>query len=198
MIPSVKTCFQLMDRYDMLENIKQHSIVVARIARFIGCGLLEAGEVISLDKVIAAGLLHDIAKTPCLHTKKDHAEEGRKICIQNGFEEIASIVAEHVVLKTRSPGARFSEKEVVYYADKRVNHHAVVSLDERLSYILERYGGAGKVVRQRIADNFNVCKTVEKALFQKLPFAPAELSWRVKQEVPCRGGHDDFSEDLDY
>jgi uncharacterized protein len=197
MVPSINACFQLMDRYEMLDNIREHSIVVARIARLIGCELLEAGETISLEKVTAAALLHDIAKTACLVTKKDHAEEGRKICLQNDLEEIAPIVAEHVVLKNQRTDGRFSEKEVVYYADKRVNHHSIVSLQERLASILERYGGNGKGLEQRITDNFNQCKALERALFQKLSFAAEALALRLEQNSPqlvnYLGGHDDLA-----
>lgn len=197
MVPSVKTCFQLMEQYEMLDNIREHSIVVARIARCIGCELLAAGEALSIEKLTAAALLHDIAKTSCLVTKKDHAEEGRKICLENGFEEIASIVAEHVVLRNAPAAACFSEKEIVYYADKRVNHHSIVSLEERRDSVLERYGGNGKGLRQRITDNFNQCKALERALFQKLSFAPEALALRLEQNPPqlekCLGGHDDLA-----
>jgi len=197
MVPSIKSCFQLMDRYEMLDNIREHSIVVAKIARLIGCELMAAGEPISLDTVIAAALLHDIAKTSCLVTKKDHAEEGRRICLQNGLEEIAPIVAEHVVLQNRIADVRFSEKEVVYYADKRVNHHSIVSLEQRLAYILERYGGNGRGLEQRITDNFNQCKALERALFRKLSFAPEALALRLEENPPqlaqCIGGHDDLA-----
>jgi uncharacterized protein len=197
MVPSIKECFVFMDRYGMLDNIREHSIVVGRIARLIGGELLAAGEIISLKKVTAAALLHDIAKTACLVTKKDHAEEGRKICLRNGFEEIAPIVAEHVALKSYPIDGRFSEKEVVYYADKRVNHHSIVSLEERLASVLERYGGNGKGLKQRITDNFNQCKALERALFQKLSFAPEALAFRLKQNPPQLGkwigGHDDLA-----
>lgn len=197
MVPSVKTCFQLMDRYGMLNNIREHSIIVARIARLLGCELLAAGESISLEKVTAAALLHDIAKTACLVSKKDHAQEGKRICLENGFEEIASIVAEHVVLKSETTEGHFSEKEVVYYADKRVNHHSVVSLEERLAYILDRYGGKVKGLEERITLNFKRCKALERALFQTLSFNPEELAHRLEQNGPqltqCLGGHDDLA-----
>ncbi len=174
MVPSIKTCFRFMDEYEMLDNIREHSIVVARIADLLARELVEAGESLDLKKVIAAALLHDIAKTSCLKNGKNHAEEGRKICLQNNLEEIAPIVAEHVVLRTYLIHGLFSEKEIVYYADKRVNHHSVVSLEERLRYILERYGGNGR--REAIERNFTLCKTIEAALFRLLPFSPEELS----------------------
>jgi uncharacterized protein len=183
MVPSIKTCFRLMDEYEMLDNIREHSIVVARIADLLARGLLEAGERIDLKKVIAAALMHDIAKTSCLKNGKDHAEEGRKICLQNNLEEIAPIVAEHVVLKTYLTDGRFSEKEIVYYADKRVNHHSVVSLEERLRYILERYGGEGNGRGEAIARNFALCRKIEVALFRLLPFFPEALSLKLGSAV---------------
>lgn len=197
MIPSIKMCFQLMEHHQMLQNIREHSIVVARIARLIGSELLASGETLSLKKMTAAALLHDIAKTPCLVSKKDHAEEGKKICIQNGFGEIAPIVAEHVVLKNGSPDGSFSEKEIVYYADKRVNHQTVVSLEERLAYILERYGKNRKGLETRITENFHQCKALERALFQNLSFPPESVALRLEQQKQHRlrylGGDDDLA-----
>lgn len=197
MIPSAKMCFQLMKHHQMLKNIREHSIVVARIARLIGSELLASGETLSLKKMTAGALLHDIAKTACLVSKKDHAEEGKKICIQNGFAEIAPIVAEHVVLKNGSPDGGFSEKEIVYYADKRVNHQTVVSLEERLAYILERYGRNKKGLEARITENFHQCKALERALFQNLSFTPESVALRLEQQKQHRlrylGGDDDLA-----
>ncbi|MFZ0447642.1 MAG: HD domain-containing protein [Desulfatiglandaceae bacterium] len=183
MVPSIKTCFRLMAEYEMLDNIREHSIVVAKIAALLARGLQKAGESVELKKVIAAALMHDIAKTSCLKNGKDHAEEGRKICLQNNLEEIAPIVAEHVILKTYLIDGRFSEKEIVYYADKRVNHHSVVSLEERLRYIIERYGGKGNGRREAIERNFALCKKIEAALFRLLPFSPEELSREVEYRL---------------
>ena len=41
MIPSVQQCFDLMAKYEMLENIKAHSIMVERIASLMARGLQE-------------------------------------------------------------------------------------------------------------------------------------------------------------
>ena len=39
MIPSVQQCFELMAKYEMLGNIKAHSIMVERIVSLIARGL---------------------------------------------------------------------------------------------------------------------------------------------------------------
>ena len=50
MIPSTKECLEYMDRYEMLENIKAHSIVVERVANIIARGLIDTGRDLMLEK----------------------------------------------------------------------------------------------------------------------------------------------------
>jgi hypothetical protein len=71
---------------------------------------------------------------------------------------------------------RYSEKEIVFYADKRVNHDKIVSLTERLDYLIERYGGNQKGLEDAIRMNFDLCKAVEKKLFTRLDFGPESLA----------------------
>ena len=182
MIPSIETCFLLMEKYGMLENIKAHSVVVAKIARLIAKGLEQAGVDISIEKTTAAALMHDIGKTASLKYGGDHTEIGRQICLRNHFEEIADIVREHVIFKDYELDGDYSEKEIVYYADKRVNHDRIVSLDERLAYILERYGNNQQDLCRRIKKNFKLCAKVERKLFTKLNFRPESLSRLVEKE----------------
>ena len=175
MIPSIENCFSLMGTYGMLKNIRAHSVMVAKVASVIVRGLKGAGLDISVKKAIAGALLHDIGKTSSLNSGEDHAEIGRQICLQNNFEEIADIVGEHIRLANYSLNGRYSEKEIVFYADKRVNHDKIVSLKERLDYLIERYGGNQEGLEDAIRMNFDLCKAVEKKLFTRLDFGPESL-----------------------
>jgi len=76
-IPTEKECYALMDQYLMLDNIREHSIVVADIVRVISTGLVNSGVKISVQKAVAGALLHDIAKTQCIQSGGDHATVGR-------------------------------------------------------------------------------------------------------------------------
>jgi uncharacterized hydantoinase/oxoprolinase family protein len=80
-----------------------------------------------------------------------------------------------VILRNYSDGSNFSEKEIVYYADKRVNHDQVVSLEERLSYILDRYGLNNIVRCQAIKKNYALCQELEKRMFSYLSFEPFDI-----------------------
>jgi putative nucleotidyltransferase with HDIG domain len=176
MIPSAEKCIELMERYGMLDNIKAHSLVVEKVASTIAKGNIKAGCNIPIEEVIAGSLMHDIGKTLCLDSKDDHAAKGKEICIQNNFGEIAEIVGEHIRLKEYEPEGAIRAKEIVYYADKRVNHDMIVSLEDRLEYLLVRYAKGSNTLAQLIKDNFNDCRKVERKLFARLNFKPDELA----------------------
>jgi HD superfamily phosphodiesterase len=188
--PTIDQCLEFIERYEMFDNIRAHSFVVARIAEALINGLLEAekspGPLANKGEVIAGALLHDIAKTLCLKSDCLHAEAGRDICLQLGYPIMAEIVAEHVILKnfTRDSykNGIFGAKELVFYADKRVLHDQVVSLGDRLDYILERYGNGDPVREQRIRENFYHALELERLLFSYLDFTPEEITLHMSHE----------------
>ena len=61
-----------------------------------------------------------------------------------------------------------------------MNHDRIVSLQERLTYILERYGRSRPAVCERIRANFEVCRQVEMKLFGSLAFGPEDLAEEVQ------------------
>jgi uncharacterized protein len=171
-----------MEEYRMLPNIRRHSVVVAQVAWLLVEGFRENGVpplVLDRELVVAGALLHDIAKTPCLQTGCDHARAGAEICARLGYPEIACIVEEHVLLRDHDDLRRqqgiFTAREIIYYADKRVRHEEIVSLDDRLEYILERYSAGVPDIERRIRENFARCVQLESSLFKFLPFTPEQL-----------------------
>jgi len=188
-VPSISECLALMDRYAMLDNIREHSCIVARVAEAIGTHLdlpCDTGCTPPDMALVRAGaLLHDIAKTKCLDGSCEHAEEGMLICQALGYPEIGRIVREHVILKNFSPDdcrrGIFNAGELVYYADKRVRHDEIVSLDQRLDYIIDHYSRGSDYIKKRIRKNFAMCKELESALFSYLPFAPGDLPQWVEK-----------------
>jgi putative nucleotidyltransferase with HDIG domain len=187
-IPGIDTCIALMNEYAMLPNIRRHSLLVARIAELLAHHLQEtlpAGQAHDQDFCVNGALLHDIAKTPCIKEGCEHAATGAEICRKHGFPEIAEIVAGHIILQEFSlekyKKGLFPAREIVYYADKRVRHDAIVSLAERQEYILENYGGDNERVQQGIRKNFRRCGQLEDALFSFLDFPSDQLRHQVEQ-----------------
>ncbi len=185
-IPGIRECVKLMEQYGMLDNIRRHSLVVARVSAAIIKGLQDADRASPLPDLrlaISGSLLHDIAKTPCLGERCNHARIGAEICRQHGFDHLAPIVEEHVILRQHDPRryrqGHFLTREIVYYADKRVRHHEIVGLEERLAYILEHYGRDDPHRHRLIRENFAQCVELEDQLFRFLDFSPAELGRQV-------------------
>ncbi len=191
-IPGLGQCIRLMEQYHMLDNIRHHSLVVARVADQLVRDLETAGPPRGAPDrrlVIAGALLHDIAKTPCLDASCEHAQVGAEICREHGFPEVAGIVAEHVILRDHDPdryaGGRFTAGEIVYYADKRVRHTEVVSLEERLAYILDHYGRNDPRLHRLIRKNFQKCVELERHLFHTLGMTPRQLADRMTGRIPA-------------
>lgn len=192
--PSIEQCFEFIEQYEMLDNIRAHSVKVAQVANTLWAGLESAGKtqhpLPDRATVLAGALLHDIAKTQCLQTGSHHAKEGQKICNCLGYSTIGEMVAEHVVLKNfREDLYRdgvFGAKELVYYADKRVRHDKIVPLSSRLEYILERYGDNDPTKEQYIRLNFTRTVTFETHLFRYLDFLPDDLENHLIQKLSAR------------
>ena len=169
----------------MLPNIRAHSLVVARIAELLAVALRSRGEAIDVELTLSAALLHDIGKSFCLDNDRDHSLLGQEICLQHGFDELAPLVAQHVVLDRASfPQTPLSAKELVYYADKRVNHDRIVPLHSRLDYIMERYGQNDPARHAAIERNFELCRRIEQEIFRGLDFGPEELEGQLEAKPP--------------
>ncbi len=182
-IPSIEECLELHNRFEMLDNIRAHSFAVARVAEALVEGLHRTGKATKAlpdrEEVIVGSLLHDIAKTLCITTGCRHAEIGRQMVLDLGYPELSEIVAEHVVLKNFTADLYaqgvFGAKEIVFYADKRVRHDEVVSLDDRLEYIIDRYGDNNPAKEILIRQNFAQTLDFERYLFNFLDFLPGDI-----------------------
>ena len=186
MIPTTEQCLEFMTQYEMLENIKGHSIMVEKIARVIAYHLNGSGSFhLSLERISAGALLHDIGKTRGLNEgetyTRTHADMGKTICLENNLNEIADIVREHIRLENFDPDGDVNEREIVYYADKRVTHERIVGLEERTEYLLDHYAKEDETRAKMIKENMAICARVEKKLFAHLPFEPHEMASMINK-----------------
>ncbi len=161
-IPDLAECEDLMVRYAMLPNIVEHSRQVMRVSLAITDHLQE-GLSINRDLIVAAALLHDITKTRSLQTKEKHAASGGVLLRQLGFRRVAEIVEQHVTIPDLNLQGGLEEREIVYYADKRVMHNIIVGLDERVDDLIKRYATDEKI-RRRILLNKNQALAVERKI----------------------------------
>jgi len=144
--PSENECHELIRTYRMLPNIIDHSVQVMRVSVAIYENLKHP-ELLSKELIVAAALLHDIAKTRSIERKElRHDLIGGEIIRELGLaEEIADIVEKHVVYIDFKENSPINEKDIIFYADKRVMHDKVVTIDERIDDLVIRYGKNDKI-----------------------------------------------------
>lgn len=181
-LPSVQDCFSIIREMKMMDHIIDHSVMVSNVAVCLARSVKQVQPEINVPLIRSASLLHDITKTRSFETGEVHSETGGIFIRERGFPEIAEIVRQHVILDRCRKDAPVSAPEIVNYADKRVLHDKVVSLDRRLEYIQVRYGG-DRELRLRIRQMWESTLVLENKLFRCVAFTPTELSGHVKPEV---------------
>jgi len=183
MIPTRDECLRMMDQYGMLRNIIDHSIVVTKVALYVAMGLKKKGQRIDLSLVEAASLLHDLTKSECLTTKEDHARTGSQVLKKMGYERVGEVVAEHIHLSGKNDPSLITEEEIVNYADKRVQHDRIVSLEERFNDLMERYGDGHKP-SERMEQLMKATFKIENKIFSILGTDPKDLQHFKFEEDP--------------
>jgi uncharacterized protein len=174
-LPSHNQCLELMETHGMLSNIREHSFRVMEVAVFLGQALTEAGFDLHLPLVTAGALLHDLGKTPCLGTLNNHAELGAVILEELGYSQVAQVVREHVHLFHDISDTRpLREAELVNYADKRVLHETVVTLEERFADLKVRYGCTPEALARIQATQIRA-RALEDRLFAPLRLTPLDV-----------------------
>ncbi|MCX8124834.1 MAG: HDIG domain-containing protein [Spirochaetes bacterium] len=165
-IPDTTTCLKLLQQYHILPNVLQHSLQVQKVACAI-VNHLNGSVSINRDLVCAAALLHDITKSRALITGEKHDITGKQLLEELGYPEIADIVGQHVFLDDTSPNSPLTEADIVYYADKRVMHDTIVTVDQRIEDLLKRYGTTPERYA-RILENKDIILLIENKLKRHL------------------------------
>ncbi len=171
-VPSREQCLALWDAFDMLPNVRAHSLTVACIAEALAVKAAAAGFDVDVDAVRAAALLHDLAKTYTIRHGGNHSQLGGAWVQElTGNAALAQGIVHHVHWPFDMDIRAHFLPLAVIYSDKRVKHNRVVSLSERFEDLLNRYGATPEI-RQRIGLSLAQAREIEEALMQTLGFDP--------------------------
>jgi len=125
--PSAEFCRKIKNYFQVSDILKSHCDKVAEVALDICKRLKNKGIILDENVIVAASMLHDIAKG-----NAHHEEVGANWISEMGYEEISRIVKEHMELR-EIPEA-LTEKEVVFLADKLVMEDKIVTIEQRFSH----------------------------------------------------------------
>lgn len=127
-LPTREECFALLKQYQTPQHIIRHSEAVNKVSDYLAEQFNKAGVVVDMDLIDRASLLHDIVR---LTTIGHHAEAGAEI-FDKDYPEMAQVIAKHRLSAILKNSLNTWEEKIVYYADKRVNHDQIVSIETRL------------------------------------------------------------------
>ena len=164
-LPSERRCLELLHGAGLGEERVAHSVAVAAIAAALTAALDERGQCLCVPLVVAAALLHDVARA-----EARHGDAGADLLEGLGYARVARIVRRHMRLG-EALGDDLDETQVVFLADKLVQDDRLVGVDERFAVRLERHAGdpeALEGVRARLEEAHAVQARVEAALGRPL------------------------------
>lgn len=170
-VPTRFECLQLMRKRLMPQNIQNHSILVAKLALHLGRLLNRNGTRLDARVLEAGGLLHDIAKADSLHTGARHEKLGAKILHDLNYLQLAYIVQDHVSIDLIRLNGPLTESLIINYADKRVKHDCIVTLEDRFLDLIHRYARSTEQevhLRRRL----DLYRTLERKIFDHLTIEP--------------------------
>lgn len=170
----------LFIRYEFPDWLREHSLVVGRIAGALARSHAQRGARIDPERVALAGYLHDIGKSPLSgDDTRPHNEVSATIVEREGLGDLAELVRRHPVYAPLHPqiAPRDLAERLVYYADRR-GERSVVTVDERLAGQASRHPEhAAELARARTAIG-----EIEAAIFAGLPFGPDELAAQLRPD----------------
>lgn len=165
--PSLQKVQEILDMFYTPEHVCNHSKQVARTAEECVQNLLSRGEIIDASFVHAASILHDMVRyVDFEELKRDgfleevteerwnfwtsmrekykgehHADVAEEILTTLGYAELGSVIQKHksqLILHEKDSPNTLAEK-CLYYADKRVLHDQIVSIQKRYQDARIRY-----------------------------------------------------------
>jgi len=165
-IPTVQECLVLLTKkFKVSKRVLGHCREIARLSLRIAKELNRVGCRLDLELIVAAGLLHDLAKG-----KADHAKVGAEILKKWGYFGVADVVSVHHDIVVQD-GSQLSACEVVYLADKLVQEGRAVSMEARFQEKMDHYAHdpqARGAIAARLAQALAIKKRVEKTLSRPL------------------------------
>jgi putative hydrolase of the HAD superfamily len=177
-LPDYPTCLYWYMQHGATHTLLAHVNMVAAASYQLAVWLKEAGIKVSPLLAHRGGLLHDLAKLE-EDDADNHAVLAAKLLDNLGQPELAGIAEHHLIGDLTSLALKpvTWEEKVVNYCDKLTEGSELVSLDERLQALKQRYPRfADKIVK-----NTPLVRNLENEILTPIGLSPNELLSRLKQ-----------------
>ncbi len=205
-LPTRKECQAIIEEHHVPPHIVKHSLAAAKLAVFLAQKLKEKGVAIDVNLVDRACLLHDIARI-CDFKELDFSRFEQPVTAEDKakwrqlrakYKETPHEYAAYDILKEQYPALALTikkhryiavldeeekpntwEEKLVYYADKRIMHDNIVSLEERLTEAHKRNvffydtEAQSKIITAKVDP---LIYSLEKEIFDEIGLKPLEVT----------------------
>ncbi len=176
-IPSPEECLALIRNVRPLpENVQNHSIMVAGLARALGKQLNACGEDLDLRLLEAAGLLHDIARL-----EPNHGPRGAEVLSALGFNTVAEVIAPHSDMDIPED-APVTPQEIIFLVDKYFKGNDPVSLEIRYGAKKKQYGKTPEM-RAHVENRLKHARHSEKRMEERIKGSLHALAVQVASDI---------------
>ncbi len=175
--PDVQTCLNWYIESGVTHTLLAHVNNVAAISYQVALWFAEKGFPVNPILAHRGGLLHDLAKLKD-ESKKNHAELAAEILITKNQIELSEIARRHLIgnLLSEENRPQTWEQKIVNYADKLSEGSSIVSLDERLLALQQRYPNYS----EKIKKNTPLIKDLENEILEPLGLTPPEFLMKLR------------------
>lgn len=195
MIPTVEECEALLDNYKVFHKVRAHSNQVMKVAVLLAKALKEKGEDVNVDLVYASAILHDLLRCVDFENDDNVSEEEVKVYrpfrekykgMHHGiavklelteYPEVGEVISKHGSWNILEGKVNTWEEKIVFYADKRVLHDTIVSVNERYEDSKIRHTRSKNQDKTKAA-----VLELEKEIFEKLDFNPEDIKEMIENE----------------
>ena len=183
MIPTTDQARALWKTYALPEKKQKHSLLVARVARWIASRIEQQTRVcIQKQLLYIAGILHDIDKNIPWQTGETHPDAGVRILNELGYTEVARLVKTHPLhaITDVSIAPVTLEEKILYLADKMTKYE-IISVDERFRLWNEEHVFATE--REVLQHAYPKVKQLEQEVCSLLQMTPEEMLKTCKNDI---------------
>lgn len=179
-LPDFQTCLNWYVNSGVTHTLLAHVNNVAAISYQIALWIAEKGLLVNPILAHRGGLLHDLAKLKD-ESQKNHAELAAEILITKNQLELSEIARRHLIgnLLSEENRPQTWEQKIVNYADKLSEGSTVVSLEERLIALQQRYPNFSEKIR----NNTPLIKALENEILTPLELTPDEFLTKLKSAL---------------
>lgn len=141
--PDRTMCLKALEEYGTPSNVVGHCKAVAAVGYVLGKAMnaveksadntAHGPALLDLDLILAAGLLHDIARV-----EEEHWIAGAEFCKSKGWIREADIIRQHMTYDPFNSFIDFNETDVVCLADRVVIDDRYAGLDRRMDYVINK------------------------------------------------------------